>query len=278
MKNKLVTRVHTPTVFGDRYNGATSVMLSRLAGWPEKIQTLRSRAVSAASDRLILAVADEWKVPPSRMTRLPNGIRVDWTRALAAEQPREIEGEYLLYFGRLERRKGVHVLTEALGDVLVRHPSLTAVFVGKDWGLRSDVVRSTAYATGRVKLLDTIARPRLFGVIRHARLVVLPSLFENVSNAALESMALGRPVIGTRGTAFEELIEDGVTGWLTEPGDPGALARTINACLARSDLEQIGARALASVRQYDGLEVGRQQVAFLRQAAFGGARPPAGKA
>ena len=43
------------------------------------------------------------------------------------------------------------------------------------------------------------------------------------------------------------------------------LARTINACLNRSDLEQIGAHALDSVRQYDALAVGRQHVAFLRQ-------------
>ena len=49
-------------------------------------------------------------------------------------------------------------------------------------------------------MLDKLPHRQLYPVIAGARLVVLPSLIENLPNAGLEAMALGRAVIGTAGT------------------------------------------------------------------------------
>jgi glycosyltransferase involved in cell wall biosynthesis len=95
-------------------------------------------------------------------------------------------------------------------------------------------------------------------VIRSAKLVILPSLFENLSNAGLEAMALGRPLVATHGTAFEEIIRDGVNGFLVEAGDAAALAQKILSCLERTDLEQIGENAYQSVLRFDSLKVAPQ--------------------
>jgi glycosyltransferase involved in cell wall biosynthesis len=267
MPERLVTRLHTPTEIGERFNRPGGAGLAhRLAALPERWQARRSRGLSAATPLLRDAVARAWNLAPERIRVIPNGVPVERVRELAERQAREVEADYLLYFGRLERRKGVHRLTAALGPVLARHPALRALYVGRDWGLGGEIRTSPAARSGRLTLVDTLARPRLFGLVHHARLVVLPSLFENAPNAALEAMALGRPVLATRGTGFDELIEDGVSGFLVEPDDADALERGLEAALARSDLEAVGERGLASVRRFDALTVARRQAEYFRAA------------
>ena len=62
--------------------------------------------------------------------------------------------------------------------------------------------------------------------------VVVPSRHEGLPNAALEAMAAGRPVIATRVGGTAEAVEEGVTGFLVPPGDPGLLAEAIRTILA----------------------------------------------
>ena len=62
--------------------------------------------------------------------------------------------------------------------------------------------------------------------------MVLPSLTDNLPNVGLETMALGCVVIGTRRTGFEQLIIDGDSGILCEPGDPESLRAAIDRALA----------------------------------------------
>jgi len=74
--------------------------------------------------------------------------------------------------------------------------------------------------------------------------VVLPSLWENLANTCLETMALGRPVLATNGSGFEEVLTDGLNGILVPPGDSVALARAACAALADGEgLRRMGAAA-----------------------------------
>ena len=92
-------------------------------------------------------------------------------------------------------------------------------------------------------LLPPLDHKQLYPIIANARLVVLPSLFDNAPNTLLEAMGLGRPVLGTYGTSMDEFIEDGISGFLVKPGDVRALAEKINQTWDRADLEKIGERA-----------------------------------
>lgn len=101
----------------------------------------------------------------------------------------------------------------------------------------------------RLIFVDQIRHAQLYPVIAGSRLVVLPSLVDNLPNACLEAMALGKPVIGTCGTSFEELMTDGVTGFLVPPGDRDALAEKVNEVWNRSDLDGVGQAAKERVTQ-----------------------------
>jgi glycosyltransferase involved in cell wall biosynthesis len=50
---------------------------------------------------------------------------------------------------------------------------------------------------------------------------------DNLPNTMIESLVFGVPVVGSRGASIDELVEEGVTGHLTEPGDARALAASM---------------------------------------------------
>ena len=79
----------------------------------------------------------------------------------------------------------------------------------------------------KVVLLGEIEKPELYAVLKKAEATVLPSRYDNLPNTAIESLALGVPVIGPNGASFDELIEPGLNGELFPLGDPVALAEVM---------------------------------------------------
>jgi glycosyltransferase involved in cell wall biosynthesis len=102
----------------------------------------------------------------------------------------------------------------------------------------------------RVVVLDRLPHRQLYPVIAGAHLVVLPSLIENFPNACLEAMGLGKVVIGTVGTSFDELISDGATGFLVSPDNPEALADKLISAWIDPQLDAMGAAARETTLQF----------------------------
>jgi glycosyltransferase involved in cell wall biosynthesis len=91
-----------------------------------------------------------------------------------------------------------------------------------------------------------------------ADLVVIPSLMEAVSLAALESMGCGVPVLSTRVGGMPEIIEDGETGYFVEPGQPIPLAKSIIKLYENQNQKKVVERSLELVRnKYDWSAVAR---------------------
>jgi glycosyltransferase involved in cell wall biosynthesis len=166
-------------------------------------------------------------------------------------------GPYLLYFGRFQAHKGFVKLAEALVGAMGDIPDLRVVFVGKD-AQAKEIPSTKKHAQNllagfgqRVIFQDELHHNQLYPIISGARLVALPALIDNLPNAALEAMALGRPVIGTTGTSFDEMLEDGWSGFLTQSDDPNALRQSIREIWNRRDLDEIGMRAQIAAERYD---------------------------
>jgi glycosyltransferase involved in cell wall biosynthesis len=224
----------------------------------ERLQTRHSDGIISPTRALAEIVCQTWKIAPERVAVVPTGMDPAPMRASAdGPLPEAVQAiDYLLYFGRLEERKGVHILGQALPSVLSAHPNLKAVFVGEEHSYRGGSMRAAikamnaAYAD-RLIFLPRLPQRELFPIIKAARLVVLPSLWENLANTCLEAMQLGRPVIATRGCGFEEVIQDGLSGFLVEPGNPDDLARRMLEALADTALlERVGVGALRRVEDF----------------------------
>jgi glycosyltransferase involved in cell wall biosynthesis len=255
----LVTRLATPLFLVERLNQNSQYGLRGLVyRLMERVQTRRGDGIISPTRALADIVCRGWRIAPERVTVVPTGMTaLPEDTGLNGALPDELSGaEYLLYFGRLEERKGVQVLGAALPAVLAAHPTLKAVFVGDDLSYRGGSMRETIRAMNaehadRLVFLPRMPQSELFPILRAARLVVLPSLWENLANTCLEAMQLSRPVVATRRCGFEEVIQDGESGFLVEPGDAADLSGTLLRVLGDpAMLDHVGAQGRSRVGDF----------------------------
>ncbi|MDD3296492.1 MAG: glycosyltransferase family 4 protein [Candidatus Omnitrophica bacterium] len=171
---------------------------------------------------------------------------------------REYLGEkpYLLFFGQISSHKGAHILAQALPEVFVSLPELHAVFVGSDTSasfgflMQEYITSKNSSYKKRLIFIDKCSHDKLYPIVQHARLVVLPSLVDNFPNTLIEAMGWGKPVIGTIGCSFEEVIKDGENGFLVFPANAEALAKKIIEVWSRPDLGKIGEAAKRKIQDF----------------------------
>lgn len=136
----------------------------------------------------------------------------------------------LLFVGRLVERKGVEVLVRALGRLRHRREA-ELVIVGA--GNRQDSIRRTAALEGvteQVHLRGFVSEEALAREYAECDIFVLPAVVdargdtEGLGVVLLEALAYERPVVASRAGGIVDVVRDGETGWLVDPGDAELLA------------------------------------------------------
>ena len=144
----------------------------------------------------------------------------------------------IAYVGRFEAIKGVHDLARAVA-ALGRSAPIRVEFRGPVNHIGElEVVNELKAIVGPdawVTFGDPIESERIFEYLRGIDLLCCPSrTLEGGPTVALEAMAVGTPVIGTRQGALSEMIEDGANGRLVPPADWRALARALREVAANA--------------------------------------------
>lgn len=224
----------------------------------ERLQTLQywlTRNVHVPSFAMQTTLLTKVGVRNARVIRSPFYVETnDWDTSVWERFLKD--KKYVLYFGRFQLHKGFHTLVQALPRFLDRYPHAYAVLVGRD--MQTPLASSmAAFARAhcrqfadRLILLENLRHAQLYPVIDRSHLVVLPSLIDNLPNSCLEAMGLGKVVIGTKGTSFEELITDGVNGFLVDPDNPVALADTLISAWVDPKLSQMSAAAQQRMHEF----------------------------
>jgi glycosyltransferase involved in cell wall biosynthesis len=236
--------------------GANRSLDLKAIEWLEAFHLRRSRHLYAPSYTLKTMVEQQVKgVSPVEVMRTPCYVEtLEWDKSVYT---RYLEGKnYLLFFGRFQLHKGFHILAQALPQVLKVHQDCTAVFVGLD--IETPVASSMKeYALSlcpgekdRLVFIDPLPHEQLYPIINEARIVVLPSMVDNFPNTCLEAMSLGKPVVGTIGASFEEVLSDGETGFLVPAGDADSLAEKINEVWTQPGLDAIGKAAQRKAKEF----------------------------
>ncbi|MFF7776773.1 glycosyltransferase family 4 protein [Streptomyces tanashiensis] len=148
---------------------------------------------------------------------------------------REGDGEHLLFLGRLAEAKGVRLLMAAWDELAADGGVGVPLVIAGAGPLEPEV---SAWAAGR----DDVRYAGLWdpeecrkGVARSVAVVAPSMAQETFGLVVAESMAAGVPAVAAGHGAFVELVEDGVTGLLHEPGDPASLAARIRRITAGPD-------------------------------------------
>lgn len=152
-------------------------------------------------------------------------------RDAAVLERRGIAGEYLLYLGTLEPRKGIVPLLAAFDELAAGRSELRLVLAGRPgWGV-GQLERALAALRhrDRVLRLGYVPDQEVPSLLRRAAAVVYPSEEEGFGMPALEALACGVTLVTTEGSAMEEVA--GPAAWLSPPGVAGPLAEVIGAAL-----------------------------------------------
>lgn len=162
----------------------------------------------------------------------------------------------VLALGQLEWYSGFDYLLAALSRLNQQGCIFQAQIIG-DGELRS-VLRFSIGDLGltdRVTLVGTLPSHKVVERMRAADLFVLSSHEEGISNAALEAMACGLPVVTTNAGGMAEAVRDGIDGFVVPVRDIAALTDRIARLLADPALrEQMGRSARARVEAEFSLE------------------------
>lgn len=228
-----------------------SAMTERL----EALQYKLTRNVFAPSSAMQKMLASKTSVRDVRVIRTPFYVEThEWDNSVYEHF---LEGKkYVLYFGRFQLHKGFHMLAQALPRFLNECTDAHVALVGRD--METSLAPSMAgYAraqcgssAARLIMLENLPHSQLFPIIAGAHFVVLPSLLDNSPNACLEAMGLGKVVIGTSGTSFDELIIDGVNGLLVPPADPELLAEKMISAWIDPSLARMGEAAKQRMQEF----------------------------
>jgi spore coat protein SA len=205
--------------------------------------------VLAVSDFIRRHALESYPRLEGKLETLYNGVDGSLFHPGAADRP---PADVIVYVGRIEERKGVHVLVDAFERILAVRPGARLRIVGPHsyWA----AAPSSFYAelAGRcrrvagIELRDaTYVDDELAAVYRSATVSVVPSVFpEALGLTSLEAQASGVPVVVSDAGGLPETVLDGESGIVVAHGDPGALASAILALLGDAPrLSGMGRRA-----------------------------------
>lgn len=223
-----------------------------LAGVPVIVSSIRTRNMHKSKPHLFLdrlmadwadayisvsrqiipfAVANEG-VPQEKVIYIANGLEIDrrdrsQTRTkIRAQLGISDRTKVLGMVARLSPQKAHNDLLRAYATVTVEYPDTVLLLVG-DGPLRKNLKRQVRELKLNRQIIFLGDRSDIGDLLAAMDLFVHPSLFEGMPNAVMEAMAAGLPVIASAADGVQDLIVDGESGWLVEPGNPTELARKI---------------------------------------------------
>lgn len=179
----------------------------------------RVRAVSERGKRGLIAIG----VSESKIDVIP--IATDVAVFSAIDRSSALP-EQILTITRLESEKGVDVLLRAMVEVVKARPATSLVVVG-DGSLRRAYERLSRQLGIGASVLFLGKEDDVKPFLARAGVYVQPSHFEGWGLAVIEAGAAGMPIVMTDVGCAGEVIKDGESGLVVQPGDAKALAAAL---------------------------------------------------
>jgi glycosyltransferase involved in cell wall biosynthesis len=222
------------------------------------------------------AIAAEFEaagVPPHKIALIPHGVDTDRFSPAAPGERGELRRRLALgadaliacYTGRLLRGKGLEVLLESVAAAREKDPRWHLLLIGSGAGqslsvepeLRARAARPDLQAhvsfAGRVEDVSDY--------LRASDVFAFPSLYEALGLSLVEAAACGLACVGARTGGIVDVIQDGESGLLVEPGSAGALAGALLRPGADAPLRaRLG--ALARARALERFDEARAATAY----------------
>ncbi len=157
-------------------------------------------------------------VPEKKLLLLPSGVNLDDFKPA----PKEDDTFRIIYCGYICVKKGVHHLLDALERLNI--PKSELWLIGKVEEDFRPILGKTKVVYKHFGYVPHLELSRYYG---QGSVFVLPSIEEGLAKVTMEAMACGLPVIATPNTGAEDVMRDGVDGFIVPMRDPAALSEKI---------------------------------------------------
>jgi glycogen synthase len=213
----------------------------KILSFLENFCTKRADRVIAISESLFSRATAQLNIPPGKLDLIYPGVDTSVYRfvksdirirlGIAAGSP------MVLFVGRLEKRKGIDILFQAIPEIIRNVPGACFVLVGQDTLTAPEGRSIKAYLTQQAKghgfagnlfFTDQMAIDQLVQMYSECDVFVLPSLNEGFAMTILEAMACGKPVVTTSTSDINFKPPGGI---IVPPGKAAELAMAITQLL-----------------------------------------------
>ena len=153
---------------------------------------------------------------------IPNAVETSKFESIEAEN----DGNTILYFGTLIRKKGLLELPYIFNEVHKKNPEAQLILVGKDasdiisgnkstWEMMQELFNSSAFK--KVQYIQNVPYSEIKYHIQKATLCIFPTFAEALPVSWLEAMAMQKPIVASNIGWAKEVIDDGINGYLVNP-------------------------------------------------------------
>jgi len=191
--------------------------------------------VIAVSRRMRDDILEHFKVDPKRVVVIHNGIDPDKfkrTEARDALARRGVREPYVLFVGRITDQKGIFHLLDAASKLPAGVQVVLCASAPDTPEIEARLKRALPEHPNVLWIGEMVPVSEVVQLYSHAAVFACPSVYEPFGLINLEAMACETPVVASAVGGILEVVEDGKTGVLVEPGRPEALAAAICSVLA----------------------------------------------
>jgi glycosyltransferase involved in cell wall biosynthesis len=206
-----------------------------------------------------------------KFTIIPNSIDVELFNDNGNSNSND--NNTILYFGSIIRKKGLLELPFIFNEVVIENPEAKLLLIGKDvpdvvsgnpstWAMMQQLF--TVEALQNASYLGSVPYNEIITHINKATLCVFPSFAEALPVSWIEAMALLKPIVASDIGWANEIIEDGVEGFLVHPKEHKKYSERILELMSDTKLQQqFGIKARAKVVHKFSIEiVSKQSLSF----------------
>lgn len=254
-KKKLTTRLHAPLFIQLKYNNEDVTFFRSIISRLEKIQVSRSSALSSPTEIMKDILVKEWRIEPEKIKVIPNLMN---KKTLGNIRPIKFSN-YILFIGRLEKHKGINEMLESFEEITRKYPGIKLIIAGgihKSFNI-AKMYKNSLKAKKNIVFLGEVDHDLIASYIKQARIVAMPSYWENCPYTILESLQLGKVLIATKSGGLIEMLQDDVDGFLVQPKSARELGRKIIEILGfdNKNIKIIEANAVKKFFKYDSFNV-----------------------
>jgi glycosyltransferase involved in cell wall biosynthesis len=244
-----------------RFNPKLRVVLNMHGEWLTQLPFANLHAklrtldlIVSCSDFVSRSIVTKFPDLASRCATVPMGVSPG---LLSPDFNRSADGaskKRLLFMGRLSPEKGVHVLLAAFELIVRRYPDATLAIVGPEWvaamedyaglcldqsiletlepyykGSYQQILKDslTPEAAKRVTFVGLVPHNEVSACYSNADIYVSAAYYESFGMSIIEAMAVGLPVVVSRGSAVDDFVSDGHNGLLVAMANPSAIADAV---------------------------------------------------